>query len=85
MKYSTKDLLTVPVVISPKTIIGAATSPRLKASFVAVNWYVGLVAFDVSIRATLLFANITAVRFSEVQYAFVVSKIVLLKTWLFPK
>lgn len=36
-KYSTQVRLTVPAVISPKTIIGAATSPKLKCSVVSVK------------------------------------------------
>ena len=36
-KYSTNVRLTVPAFISPNAMMGAATSPRLKASVVDVN------------------------------------------------
>lgn len=84
-RYSINVLLTVAESRSPNATMGAITSPRLNCSVVVVKAYSGLNALEANWRATLLLANMAAVTFSSVQYALVVSKIVWLKRWLFPK
>ena len=66
-KYSTKSLGTVPALISPNATIGAATSPKLKASLVDVKVYVGLKALELIWRASLLLASILASSTGSVQ------------------
>lgn len=84
-KYSTSFLSTVPASISPKTIIGAAISPRLNCSVVWVNLYVGLKALDMICRAILLLASMSAVRVEFVQKARDSAKTVALNMWFEPK